>query len=106
MAEGAPAKLSLAEVRHIAKLARLRLTEDQLDRYRDQLASVLGHISKLNELDASEIDSSPQPADITARLDDDEVMPAMPFEALQHNAPAIEDRFLAVPKVFGETESA
>ena len=94
--------LSLEQVRHVAKLCRLRLTDDQLERYRSQLASVLDHIAKLNELDVEGIEPMAHPIDIFNRLDDDEVTQPMPIEMLQRNAPAVEDRLLAVPKVLGD----
>ncbi|MHC4446994.1 MAG: Asp-tRNA(Asn)/Glu-tRNA(Gln) amidotransferase subunit GatC [Planctomycetota bacterium] len=99
-----PEPLSLDEVRHVAKLARLRLEEEQLARYRSQLADVLDHIAKLNELDVEGVEPMAHPSDVTNRLAEDEVAPPMPVEALLANAPATEDHFLAVPKILGDGE--
>ena len=94
--------LELRAVHHVAKLARLRLAEDEAERYRDQLASILGHISKLNAVDVSGVEPMAHPLPLTNRLADDEPTAPMPLEALLRNAPAVEGRYLAVPKVLGE----
>ena len=64
-------RLSIDEVRHVAKLARLRLTDEQLERYRGQLSAVLDHIAKLSELDVEGVEPMAHPSDLTNRLDDD-----------------------------------
>jgi len=97
-----PEPLSLDEVRHVAKLARLRLTDEQMERYRWQLSAVLDHIAMLEKLDLAGVEPMAHPLDVTNRLDEDRVGQVLPLEALMKNAPAREDRFLAVPKVIGE----
>jgi aspartyl-tRNA(Asn)/glutamyl-tRNA(Gln) amidotransferase subunit C len=47
--------LTLAEVRHIARLARLTLTDDELETYRGQLSAILDHVARLDELDTKGI---------------------------------------------------
>ena len=96
-----PEPLSLDEVRHVARLARLRLTEDDLERYRGELSTVLDHIDMLERLDVEGVEPMAHPLDVTNRLADDVVAGAMPIEHLHRNAPAVEGRFLAVPKVIG-----
>lgn len=95
-------RLSLDEVRHVAKLARLRLTNEELEEYRSQLSAVLEHIAKLNELDVTGVGPMAHPSDVTNRLDEDVVGESMPVEQLLAIAPAVEGQFLAVPKVLGE----
>jgi aspartyl/glutamyl-tRNA(Asn/Gln) amidotransferase C subunit len=94
--------LSLAEVQHVAKLARLRLSKAQLELYRRQLATVLEHVGRLKELDLSGVEPLAHPLEQSNRLDEDEVASAMPLEGLLRNAPAVQDRFLAVPKILEE----
>jgi aspartyl-tRNA(Asn)/glutamyl-tRNA(Gln) amidotransferase subunit C len=94
--------LALEEVRHVAKLARLRLSEAQLEQYRTQLSAILDHIDTLSQLDVSGVEPLAHPTQITNRLDEDEVAAPMPLEHLLRNAPAAEDRFLAVPKVLAD----
>lgn len=91
--------LSLEEVAHVAKLARLRLSQSHLQQYSTQLSAILDYIDKLNELDVTGVEPLAHPTGVTNRLDDDEVAAPMPIEHLLRNAPAIEDRYLAVPKV-------
>jgi aspartyl-tRNA(Asn)/glutamyl-tRNA(Gln) amidotransferase subunit C len=97
-----PEILSHQQVAHVAKLARLKLSDEQIERYRSQLSSILDHIAKLNELDVSDVEPMAHPLDMSNRLDADVAMEPMPIEALLRNAPAVEGRFLAVPKVLGE----
>ncbi len=102
MPPAAPNPLSLEEVRHVAKLARLRLTDSQLELYRNQLAAVLDHIAKLNELDVTGVEPMVHPTEITNRLGDDLPEPSMPIDQLLRNAPAVEGSYLAVPKVLAD----
>ena len=97
-----PEPLSLSEVRHVAKLARLRLSDERLEEYRSQLSSILEHIAMLEELDVTGVEPMAHPRDITNRLAEDVVGEPMPLEALLANAPAVKDRFLAVPKVLDD----
>ncbi len=93
--------LNLDEVRHVAKLARLRLSQEQLQQYRRELSSVVAHIAKLSDLDVQGVEPMAHPHDLTNRLDKDDVVAPMPVEQVLGAAPAVEGQFLAVPKVFG-----
>jgi aspartyl-tRNA(Asn)/glutamyl-tRNA(Gln) amidotransferase subunit C len=97
-----PEPLSLEEVRHVARLARLALPRDRLEAYRSQLTGVLDHIALLERLDIDGVEPMAHPRDLVNRLAEDVVGPALPIDALRTNAPAMEDRFLAVPKVLEE----
>jgi len=97
-----PEPLSLEQVRHVAKLSRLRLGDDQLAAYQHQLAAVLGHIDMLSRLDVSGVEPLAHPTEITNRLAADEVGPMLSVPQVLANAPAVEDCFIAVPKVLGE----
>jgi aspartyl-tRNA(Asn)/glutamyl-tRNA(Gln) amidotransferase subunit C len=98
----AASSLTLQEARHVAKLARLRVDDAALEVFRSQLASILGYMEKLNELDVSGVEPVAHPTALTNRLDDDVPTAAMPLADLLRNAPATEDRYLAVPKVLGD----
>ncbi len=93
--------LNLDEVRHVAKLARLKLSHEQLQQYRRELSSVVAHIAKLHEVDVQGVEPMAHPHDLTNRLDEDEVVAPMPVEQVLGPAPAVKDQFLTVPKVFG-----
>ena len=97
-----PESLTSDQVRHVAKLARLRLSDGEVERYGTQLAAILGHISQLNAVNVDGVEPMAHPLPMTNRLDDDVPTPAMPIDALLMNAPAVEGRYLAVPKVLGE----
>ena len=101
-----PDRLSLDEVRHVAKLARLRLTDEQLEKYRGQLSAVLDHIAKLSELDVEGVEPMAHPSDLVNRLDDDNVSEPLAVEKVLAIAPATEQGYLAVPKVLADEESA
>ncbi len=99
-------RLTIDEVRHVAKLARLRLTDQQLSRYRDQLSTILDHIAKISELDVENVEPLTHPSDLTTRLDEDTVGPSLPVEKVLGLAPSTELGFLSVPKVLGLQEDA
>ncbi len=98
-------RLSLDQVRHVAKLARLRLTDDELQEYRRQLSTVLEHIATLQLLDVDGVEPMAHPGDITNRLDEDEPTPSLSRKQVLKIAPATEGLFLAVPKVLPGDES-
>ncbi len=97
-----PEPLSTRQVEHVARLARLRLTPEQIEQFRSQLSAVLGHIAKLEELDVEGIEPMTQPIEMVNRLGNDEVSPAMSLADLLRNAPMVEGDFLAVPKVLAD----
>lgn len=99
---GAGNALDADAVRHVAKLARLRLSQSDVERYGGQLNSILGHISKLNGVDVGDAEPMAHPLPMNNRLAEDVPTPAMPLEHLLQNAPATEGRFLAVPKVLAD----
>jgi aspartyl-tRNA(Asn)/glutamyl-tRNA(Gln) amidotransferase subunit C len=99
-------RLSLDEVRHVAKLARLRLTDEQLQQYRGQLSTILDHIAKLEALDVEGVEPMAHPGDLTNRLDADEVGAMLDLEQVLSIAPATESQFLAVPKVLTDEEGS
>ncbi len=99
-------RLSIDEVRHVAKLARLRLTDEQLERYRGQLLTVLDHIAKLSELDVEGVEPMAHPSDLTNRFDDDVPGAMLARETVLGLAPATEGDYFAVPKVLVDQERA
>jgi aspartyl-tRNA(Asn)/glutamyl-tRNA(Gln) amidotransferase subunit C len=99
--------LSLDQVRHVSRLARLHLTDDQLEHFRGQLSSVLEHVAKIGELDVTDVEPMAHPTDIANRLDEDVASSqrVLTIEQLQAIVPSMEDRFLAVPKVLDDAAS-
>lgn len=102
MGDQQPELLSIETARHVAKLARLALSEDDLERSRAHLAAVIGHVAKLNELDVTDVEPLDHPIEMTNRLGDDSPMASLPIVLVLRNAPANEGRYLTVPKVLGD----
>jgi aspartyl-tRNA(Asn)/glutamyl-tRNA(Gln) amidotransferase subunit C len=92
-------KLSLDEVEHIAELARLRLSEDEKARYREQLSEILDYAARLQAVDTSGI--SPTSSVLPARnaLRKDEPRPGLSLEEVLRNAPETEKGQFRVPPV-------
>ena len=91
--------LTSEAVRRIARLARLRLSEERIERFRGELAAVLEHITRLESLDVSAVKPMAHPLDLINRLDPDVPRPPLSTADLLRNAPAVEGPYLAVPKV-------
>lgn len=94
--------LTAEQVRHVAKLARLELSEPQVETYRRSLSSILEYVEKLQAINVSDIAPMAHPLSMTNRLAEDTVTEPMPLEALLRNAPAVEGPYLAVPKVLDD----
>ena len=95
--------LSIHEVEHIAKLARLELSEEEKVRYREQLSAILDHVAKLQTLDTSSVEPmtavySAQPAE--SHLRPDRSRPSLPTDELLKNAPAHDQEQFKIPPVF------
>ncbi len=99
--------LTLEEARHVARLARLELSDDRLEQLRAELQAVLEHISRLAELDLEGVAPLTHPLDSAvglddARIGDDSTGEALPNAALMRMSPGVEPPFIKVPKVLGD----
>ncbi|MBN1450657.1 MAG: Asp-tRNA(Asn)/Glu-tRNA(Gln) amidotransferase subunit GatC [Anaerolineales bacterium] len=92
--------LSLQEVEHIAKLARLELTDGQKARYREQLEAILDHVAKLQELDTTDVPPTASVSVGQMPLRVDESRPGLSTSALLENAPQQADGQFQIPPVF------
>jgi len=92
--------LTLEEVRHIAQLARLRLTPEEESRYREQLSSILDYAARLARVDTTSIPPTATVLPLTARLRPDEPRPGTPRDCILANAPATEEGMFRIPPVF------
>ena len=95
------AGLTRADVEHVAFLARLRLTDAELDRLEGQLNHILDQYAKLSELDTSAIPPTAQTIELENILREDVVTPSLPVEAVLANAPARSGDFVVVPPILG-----
>jgi aspartyl-tRNA(Asn)/glutamyl-tRNA(Gln) amidotransferase subunit C len=91
--------ISLQEVEHIADLARLELSEEEKERYREQLSAILEYAARLRELNTSGILPTFSLLLAGNVLRPDLARPGLPIEALLHNAPQVQDGQFRVPKI-------
>ena len=97
-----PARITTQDVAHVAQLARLRLTEEELEQYTGQLAAVLEHARDVEALDTAGVPPTAHPLPLTNVLRDDEVRPSIDRSEVLAAAPSVEaDRF-RVPRILGE----
>lgn len=101
-----PENLTEEQVRHVAKLSRLRLEPAEVTAMAQQLSHVLDYISKLNELDVTDIQPMTHPMDVTNVLREDTPEDGLPVEAILANAPEKDPPYFMVPKVLGDGSSA
>ncbi|ULE33209.1 Asp-tRNA(Asn)/Glu-tRNA(Gln) amidotransferase subunit GatC [Mycobacterium sp. IDR2000157661] len=92
------------EVAHLARLARLSLTDDELDSYAGQLDVILGHVSRIQAVDVAGVEPTGNPLTDVNVFRPDAVEPSLTqHEALDQAPKAAEGRF-AVPRILGEPE--
>jgi len=91
--------LTLEEVEQIAALARLRLTDDEIAHYREQLSAILDYMAKLKELDTSAIEPTATVLPLRTVLRPDVVTPSLPLAELLANATDAEANMFRVPPV-------
>ena len=87
------------DVVHVARLARLELSEEELERMREQLSAILDAIGKVAQLDLEGVEPTAHPLDLVNVLAEDVPRPSLPREDALANAPDPEDGFFGVPAV-------
>jgi aspartyl-tRNA(Asn)/glutamyl-tRNA(Gln) amidotransferase subunit C len=95
-------RISRDEVAHVAYLARLALTEEELDRYTEQLASILAHADDIAALDIADVPPTAHPIPLDNVFRDDEPAPCLDRDEVLAQAPAAEDGLFRVPRILGE----
>jgi aspartyl-tRNA(Asn)/glutamyl-tRNA(Gln) amidotransferase subunit C len=90
------------DVVHVARLARLRLADDELDLFTDQLAAVLAHARDVEALDVTDVPPMSHPYPLVNVLRDDVVGPTADRAEVLASAPAVEDGRFRVPPILGE----
>ncbi len=96
------ASLTREEVAHVARLARLQLTDEQIDTFTPQLAAVLDHAADVEALDLDDVPPTAHPHPLANVLRPDEVRDAGIRDAVLAQAPSVEDGMFRVPPVLGE----
>ena len=92
-------KISLEQVRHVAELAQLQLTEAEETRLQYELSDILGYIEKLNQLETDEVEPTAQVGEAGTPTREDMVTNKPVAEEMLANAPAREGYFFKVPKI-------
>jgi aspartyl-tRNA(Asn)/glutamyl-tRNA(Gln) amidotransferase subunit C len=87
------------EVKHIAKLAKLNLTEEEEISFQKELSSILDYMDKLNEIDTSNVEPLSHPITVENVFREDEVKKSISREEALKNAPDATEEFFKVPKV-------
>jgi aspartyl-tRNA(Asn)/glutamyl-tRNA(Gln) amidotransferase subunit C len=95
-------EISRDDVAHVARLARLSLTDDELDRFTGQLAAVLDHARDVESLDVGGVPPTAHPQPIKNVLRPDVVLPSLDRAEVLAAAPSVEDDRFAVPPILGE----
>lgn len=95
-------KLSREEVLHIARLARVGVSDEDVDRMTEQLSNILDNFEILSEVDTEGVPPTAQSIALQNVLRDDEIVPSLPAEDVLTNAPRREEDFFKVNAVLEE----
>ncbi len=94
--------ITTEDVAHVARLARLSLTDEELERYTEQLAAVLAHAADVAALDTEGVAPTAHPLPLVNVLRDDVVRPSLDRDEVLAQAPAAEQNRFRVPRILGE----
>ena len=86
-----------AQVLHVARLARLELSDEEVDRMIPELSKVLEHVDRIGELDLEGVPPTTHVVEVTNALRADELRPSLPRETVLAAAPAVQDDGFLVP---------
>jgi aspartyl-tRNA(Asn)/glutamyl-tRNA(Gln) amidotransferase subunit C len=95
-------RITLDEVEHVARLARLWLSADEKERMRRQLDVILAYVAKLEAVDTSGVAPTSHVLPLVNVMREDEVRPSYPADAMLANAPEPEGDLFRVPKILEE----
>jgi aspartyl-tRNA(Asn)/glutamyl-tRNA(Gln) amidotransferase subunit C len=99
---GVPDRISREDVLHVAHLARLDLTPEEVERAAEQLGAVLEHFADVEALDLTDVPPMTHPLPLANVLRDDVERPTLPRDEVLAAAPAAEDGRFRVPAILGE----
>lgn len=99
-------RLSEEEVRKVAKLSRLDLTEAQITEFTDQLCDILDHVAKINELDTEGVEPLAHCLPVSNCFRQDVVKESLGTEKVLANAPQRDGQFFKVPKILDDNSAA
>jgi aspartyl-tRNA(Asn)/glutamyl-tRNA(Gln) amidotransferase subunit C len=97
-------KITSDEVRHVAKLARLKVSDEEVDTFTHQLEGLLEHFSAISSIDTEGIEPTSHPIAINNVFRKDVPTPSLTQQQVLSNAPKEENSRFAVPQILGESE--
>jgi aspartyl-tRNA(Asn)/glutamyl-tRNA(Gln) amidotransferase subunit C len=89
--------ISREEVLHVAQLARLELTDEEVERFREQLSAILDAVSKVSELDLADVAPTSHPLEIANAWAEDLPRPCLTLDDVFANAPDRDDDYFRSP---------
>ena len=92
-------RLTREDVQKVARLARLKLREDELERFTSQLGQVLEYVRVLEELDTRDVEPMAHAVEVTNVWRDDAIAPSLTRESALANAPHTDGRYFLVPPI-------
>ena len=95
-------KITLEEVEHVARLARLDLSPEEKERMRSQLDAILTYIDKLRQVDTENVEPTSHAIPMVNVMREDEVRPCFPLGDMLANAPERDGDLFRVPKIIEE----
>ena len=99
-------KIDEAQVRKVAKLSRLELTEAEVQEFTGQLSAILDYVEKMNELDTDNVEPLAHCLPISNVFREDRAKESLGVEKALANAPQRDDHFFKVPKILDDSSGA
>jgi aspartyl-tRNA(Asn)/glutamyl-tRNA(Gln) amidotransferase subunit C len=99
-------RIDQSEVKKVAKLARLELSETELDQFTTQLSAILDYVAKMNELDTENVEPLAHCLPISNVFREDKIKESIGTEKALANAPETDNEFFKVPKILDDTSGA
>ena len=103
MSDSESTQFTSDQVRHLASLVRIELTDSEVEEFRSELASILSHIDALAEIDTAGVPPTNNGADLLNVQDTDASRPALPRDQILANAPQREDEYFRVHAVLDQS---
>lgn len=92
-------RISIDQVKHVAHLARLAMTEEEAKAYTEQLDKMISFVELLNELDTEHVEPTSHVLDMKNVLREDKAKEGLPQEEVLKNAPEHQDGYIKVPSI-------
>lgn len=96
--------MEIDEVRKVASLARLSLSDDELTTYQQQLTQILGYVQVLDEVDIEGAEPMPHAVELQNVFRNDERAASLPRESALQNAPKTDGQYFQVPQILDQKE--